>query len=251
MTTWAILPVKPFYLGKSRLHSFLDKEEIYHLNRDLFTSTYRRLEACHEIDKILVITRDEEILKLVDEWGGVALAENTSSSLNLAISQAFAFIQESEESGPVLVIPADLPRMKTEDLDEMLALAKENGNSHFSPRHGQETMSEREKELGSLVVSRPRIMDYFHTENCWKENRFLVIVPDYNQTGTNALYMSRPALIKPMFGRRSFQKHIRQALVKSINLTVWLNNVMQYDLDTHQDLQKYNKINHNLIETIY
>lgn len=113
MTTWAILPVKPFNLGKSRLHSFLDKEEIYQLNRNLFKSTYRRLEACHEIDKILVVTKDEEILKLVDEWGGVGLPENTSSSLNLAITQAFAYIQKSAESGPVLVIPADLPRMKT------------------------------------------------------------------------------------------------------------------------------------------
>jgi 2-phospho-L-lactate guanylyltransferase len=207
MTTWAILPVKPFNLGKSRLHSFLDKEEIYQLNRNLFKSTYRRLEACHEIDKILVVTKDEEILKLVDEWGGVGLPENTSSSLNLAITQAFAYIQKSAESGPVLVIPADLPRMKTEDLDEMFAFPK--------------------------------------------ENQFLVIVPDYNQTGTNALYMSRPALIKPMFGRWSFQKHIRQALRKSINLSVWLNKAVQYDLDTPQDLQKYNKINQYSIETIY
>ncbi len=91
----------------------MDKEEIYQLNRNLFKSTYRRLEACHEIDKILVVTKDEEILKLVDEWGGgVGLPENTSSSLNLAITQAFAYIQKSAESGPVLVIPADLPRMK-------------------------------------------------------------------------------------------------------------------------------------------
>jgi hypothetical protein len=40
-------------------------------------------------------------------------------------------------------------------------------NSHFSLGHGQETISEREKEPGSLVVSRPRSIDCFHTENCW------------------------------------------------------------------------------------
>ena len=149
--------------------------------------------------------KDEEILKLVDEWGGVGLPENVfQPSGNYS---GFCYIQKSAESGPVLVIPADLPRMKTEDLDEMFAFPK--------------------------------------------ENQFLVIVPDYNQTGTNALYMSRPALIKPMFGRWSFQKHIRQALRKSINLSVWLNKAVQYDLDTPQDLQKYNKINQYSIETIY
>lgn len=200
MTNWAILPVKPFNQGKSRLHPFLKSEEVYQLNRDFFTATYRRLRACREIDRILVVTKDEEILNLVSEWGGVGLLENTPSSLNLAISQAFSYIQKSNESGPVLVIPADLPSMRTEDLCEMMmALAR--------------------------------------------TNQFLVVIPDYNQTGTNALYMSKPGLITPMFGRRSFQKHIRQALVKSINLTVWLNDTMQSDLDTLQDLEKYNKIN--------
>ena len=166
MTNWAILPVKPLNQGKSRLHPFLKSEEVYQLNRDFFTTTYRRLRACREIDRILVVTKDEEILNLVSEWGGVGLLENTPSSLNLAISQAFSYIQKSNESGPVLVIPVDLPRMKTEDLDEMLGLAKENGNSHISPGHGLLTMSERVKDLGSLVVSRPRAKYYFYTENC-------------------------------------------------------------------------------------
>lgn len=225
MTNWAILPVKPFNLGKSRLHSFLDKEEIYQLNRNLFTSTYRRLEACHEIDKILVVTKDEEILKLVEEWGGVGLPENTPSSLNLAISQAFAFIHDSGESGPVLVIPADLPGMETEDLIELFALAK--SVKYSEKRDVNRSCYQRSFDNGKRGHN--------------KTSSFLVIVPDYNQTGTNALLMSEAKLITPMFGRRSFQKHIRQALVKSINLTVWLNDAIQTDLDTIQDWKKYNK----------
>ena len=75
------------------------------------------------------------------------------------------------------------------------------------------------------------------------DQNFLVIVPDLHQSGTNALFMSQPGLIKPMFGRRSYQKHIKQALVNSIDLTVWLNKKIQSDLDTPQDLENYNKIN--------
>ena len=231
MTTWAILPVKPFHLGKSRLHPFLTSEEIIQLNRKLFTDTYRCLQACQEIDKILVITKDDAILKLVDEWGGVGLPENTSSSLNLAIAQAFAFIHNSGESGPVLVIPADLPGMKPEDLRGLFALA------------GSDKSSEHNDGSRSFITD---------LENKVRipTSSFLVIVPDYNQTGTNALLMSEAELITPMFGRRSFQKHIRQALVKSINLTVWLNDAMQSDLDTLQDWQKYNKINFYSTEII-
>lgn len=234
MTTWAILPVKPFHLGKSRLHPFLTSEEIIQLNRKLFTDTYRCLQACQEIDKILVIAKDDAILKLVDEWGGVGLPENTSSSLNLAIAQAFAFIHNSGESGPVLVIPADLPGMKPEDLRGLFALA------------GSDKSSEHNDGKHSCIGNSLGLENKEHN----KIYPFLVIVPDYNQTGTNALLMSEAELITPMFGRRSFQKHIRQALVKSINLTVWLNDAMQSDLDTLQDWQKYNKINFYSTEII-
>lgn len=46
---------------------------------------------------------------------------------------------------------------------------RKHSNSHFSLGHGQDTISEREKEPGSLVVSRPRSIDCFHTENCWRK----------------------------------------------------------------------------------
>lgn len=198
MTVWVVLPVKPLSLGKSRLHAYLERDEVPVLNLELFQSTYARLKACSKIDRIMVVSKDEMILEKVQQWGGDALKENSPSSLNKALAQAFAAIKDIDE-GPVLVIPADLPQMETEDLE--------------------------------------RLVNFAQTEN------FLVIIPDYNQTGTNALFMSRPGLIEPRFGRRSFQKHLKQALLKNVNLTVWLNKKMQSDLDTPQDLQNYTKIN--------
>ena len=198
MTTWAVLPVKPLPVGKSRLHACLSPREVYRLNRELLKTTFWRLKNCALIDKILVISRDDEVMALTKEWGGIALAEASPSSLNLAVNQAFGYIQK-QGSGSVLVIPADLPQMGSNDLEEVI-------------------------RLGS-------------------DQNFLVIVPDLHQSGTNALFMSQPGLIKPMFGRRSYQKHIKQALVNSIDLTVWLNKKIQSDLDTPQDLENYNKIN--------
>jgi|LSQX01.1.fsa_nt_gb 2-phospho-L-lactate guanylyltransferase len=198
MTVWAVLPVKPLTAGKSRLHRYLRSDQIIDLNRSLFESTFERILACHVIDRLMVITKDQELLDYTRANGGVALQENTPSSLNKAVSQAFAVIQDNDP-GPVLVVPADLPDMRSEDLAELI----DQGTS----------------------------------------DRFLLIVPDCHQTGTNALFASSPTLIEPRFGRRSFQKHTGQALKKSAEITIWLKKSMQYDLDTFQDLQLYNKIN--------
>ena len=197
MTIWAVLPVKPLAAGKSRLHNYLDPGEIIELNKGLFESTFERIMNCKSIDRLMVVTHDPQLLTYTEANDGVGLLENSPSSLNQAISQAFSVIEE-EDPGPVLVIPADLPKMRSEDLAELI----------------------------SLGIS----------------ERFLVIVPDCHQTGTNALYLSSPTLIRPRFGYRSFQKHTGQALKKTADLTIWLNKPMQYDLDTFQDLHLYNKI---------
>jgi len=50
----------------------------------------------------------------------------------------------------VLYLPQSNPAILILDLDMVL------------------TMSEQEKESGSLVVSQPRTIYYYHTENCWR-----------------------------------------------------------------------------------
>ena len=202
MTSWAVLPVKPLSKGKSRLHGCMKAEEIYSLNRCLFEETYQKLNGSNEIDRILVVSQDEDVLKFTRRLGGVALKENKQSSLNKAVSQALAFILENDP-GMVLIVPADLPWMTVEDLSGLMKL--------------------RQKK------------------------EFMVIVPDQDQRGTNAILLSQPGLLTPKFGRQSFQKHAQQAAIRSVQLVVWLNKNIQRDLDTPQDLIFYNKIKFNPI----
>ena len=68
--------------------------------------------------------------------------------------------------------------------------------------------------------------------------RKLVIVPDHYQSGTNALVMSDPDLIQPRFGSGSFRKHIKQAMDKNAELVVYLNDNIQWDLDTSLELYR-------------
>ncbi len=75
-----------------------------------------------------------------------------------------------------------------------------------------------------------------------KEGNFIAVIPDQKQTGTNAVLISNPGLLKPKFGENSFQKHTKQAQSIGTNLIVWLNKNIQRDLDTPQDFEFYNKI---------
>ncbi len=197
MTTWAVLPVKPYCRGKSRLRECLEADEMIELNRFLFEQTFHKLRASNSLDKVLVVSQDDQALDFARLNGGIALQENAESSLNAAVAQALQFIMTTGP-GRVLILPADLPYMTAEDLEALL------------------TMETAE--------------------------RAMVIVPDTRQLGTNAILLSNANMLKPQFGRRSFQKHIRQATSSGAELIVWLNENIQQDLDTPQDFSFYNKI---------
>ena len=191
MITWAVLPVKRYSVGKSRLRNLFSQAELTELNQNLFESTFTKIQEAPGIDKILVVSREEHALAWCESHGGVALLEDDPSTLNSAITQAQKAIC-SHGNGKIVILPSDLPLMTPKDLGKLISLAD--------------------------------------------GERKLVIVPDHYQTGTNALVMSEPELIEPRFGSGSFRKHTRQALEKNAELVVYLNENIQWDLDTSLEL---------------
>lgn len=193
MITWAILPVKKYSVGKSRLRNLFTDTELSKLNQQLFESTFTKLQETSGIDKILVVSREDHALAFCRTNGGVPLLEDDPSTLNSAISLAQKIILKQGNSR-VMILPSDLPLMASKDLESLLCLAD--------------------------------------------GKRKLVIVPDHLQAGTNALVMSEPQLIEPNFGSGSFRKHTRQALEKNVELIVYLNENIQWDLDTSLELYR-------------
>ncbi len=167
--------------------------ELEELNRELFESTFTKLQETSEIDKILVVSREENALDWCTSHGGIALLEDNPSSLNSAIAKAQMYVGNAG-GGRILILPSDLPLMTPKDLGKLISL------------------SNAEKKL--------------------------VVVPDHYQSGTNALLISEPELIQPCFGFGSFRKHTRQALEKNAELVVYLNENIQWDLDTSLELYR-------------
>jgi len=193
MITWAVLPVKRYSVGKSRLRELFSETGLAELNRQLFESTLTTIQQTPGIDRILVVSREDQALAWCNAHGGVALLEDNSSTLNSAITQAQEFIRQ-QDGGRVVILPSDLPLMTSNDLQYLVGLAD--------------------------------------------GKRKLVIVPDHFQSGTNALMMSEPDLIEPSFGSGSFRKHTRQAMEKNAELVVYLNENIQWDLDTSLELYR-------------
>ncbi|MEN9564010.1 MAG: 2-phospho-L-lactate guanylyltransferase, partial [Chloroflexota bacterium] len=64
MTLWAIVPVKPLRRGKSRLAGTLTEEERAALNQELLERTLKTLSGLKELDKVLVVSRDQHALTI-------------------------------------------------------------------------------------------------------------------------------------------------------------------------------------------
>ncbi len=125
MALWAIVPVKPLRLGKSRLAKVLTQDERTDLNRRLLAHTLDTLKAIPEIDQVLVTSRDTAALALAREHGARTVQENGAPQLNAALARATIVAQNYVTRG-VLVIPADLPLITPEDVQAMLERAKDS-----------------------------------------------------------------------------------------------------------------------------
>jgi 2-phospho-L-lactate guanylyltransferase len=64
----------------------------------------------------------------------------------------------------------------------------------------------------------------------------IVVVPDRQRIGTNALLCSPPRALTPDFGGHSFDRHLARAAAAGVNATVLESSALSLDLDCPEDL---------------
>ena len=152
MTIWAIVPVKPLQRAKSRLAQVLSPEERRTLSRSLFIHTLEVLAASPAIERTLVVSRDTEALSLARGYGARSITEQGSPHLNRALARATQVARSYGVAG-VLVLPADLPLLTAEALDEFVSRAEKPPVVVLAPdRRGQGT--------NALLCSPPGLIEY-------------------------------------------------------------------------------------------
>ncbi len=152
MTLWAIVPIKPMRLGKSRLAGVLADEERAALNRRLLAHTVETLKAVPELEKVLVISRDPAALALARRHGARTVLEDDDSQLNLALARA-TYVARSFNTHGVLVLPADLPFITAADIRRLLEAAHDPPVVAIAP--------DRKREgTNALLISPPGLIQY-------------------------------------------------------------------------------------------
>lgn len=124
MSLWAIVPVKSLIRGKSRLAGVLSDEERAALNRDLLTRTLLCLKSISRIDQVLVISYDPEVLARARDLGATTVQEGKKTNINNALRRATVAAKAYNASRSI-IIPADLPFIKKDELEIFLDQAGE------------------------------------------------------------------------------------------------------------------------------
>jgi len=117
---WAIVPVKPFRLAKSRLAHVLSDAARKDLVQRMLEHTLQILGECRPpLEGTLVVSRDPVALSLARHHAAVPLAETGREGLNAALVQAIHEAERRRAQG-ILIVPADLPRLSADALREVL-----------------------------------------------------------------------------------------------------------------------------------
>lgn len=203
---WAIIPVKAGHESKGRLAHLLSAEERAELIHGFLRRTLALLNQVPAVERTLVVSHDPAVLALAGHYGASTLFEEGVPGLNTAVTQAVG-VARAGQATAALILPADLPFIQIEDVAMMLT-------------------------AGGAVNG------HEHNGGCGRPGR-MVICPDSDNQGTNALLVSLPADFVFQYGPGSFQRHCQEALRLGFSRQVVRSPGLTFDLDTEADWRIY------------
>ncbi|MFN4133839.1 MAG: 2-phospho-L-lactate guanylyltransferase [Candidatus Hadarchaeales archaeon] len=123
MNVWTIIPVKKLENAKSSLRSVIKDEIRRKLVLAMLSDVIRACKGCRRVERTIVVSPDEIVLEFAEKNGALSLKE-PGLELNEAVKLA---IKHAEENGAqdVLILPADLPLLKSTELEQMISMADE------------------------------------------------------------------------------------------------------------------------------
>jgi len=199
--TWAIVPVRGLEVAKSRLGGQLDAEERLDLVTRLLERVIAAACASATLAGTIVVSPDPAALELTERLGATARRQ-TGSGLIAGLDEARAMAEKAGATA-ILVLPADLPAVDGDAIDELLRQIASQG--------------------AGLTPAPAR------------NNGLVGLVTDQHGSGTNALLLSPPSVIDFAFGPGSRVAH-RRAAEDAGATYLELDGALSLDLDTPDDL---------------
>lgn len=194
---WAIIPVKPLNRAKSRLAEVLSPEQRYQFAETMLRHILTILQKVPQISGTIVISRDTKALAIARDFGAKTIQESNPSDLNPALSRATE-VARVWGAGAVLVLPADLPFITSDDVENIAELG-----------------------VNALTV---------------------VLTPDREEDGTNAMLIRPAGLIPFSYGQKSYERHVIAAKLAGADVKVYESDTVSLDIDVPSDLAEYNRL---------
>lgn len=151
MSLWAIVPVKPLKNAKSRLSAVLSPEQRYALAGAMFRHVLSVVTKVPEVSGVLVISRDTKALAIAREMGAKTIQESAISDLNPALMRA-TMIVKSWRVEAVLILPADLPFVRADDIQALIDLGQNDSIVIATDHNGDGT--------NALLVRPPGLIQF-------------------------------------------------------------------------------------------
>jgi len=117
----AIVPVKTFSKAKTRLNLSLDQK--LELCEIMLEEVVGTIFNSKKIDKIIVVSKDEDALKLTKKFGVIDIIDNEESGVNHAVSLADDYLEQNDYEASI-VFPQDIPFLQEEDIEHLLRFQK-------------------------------------------------------------------------------------------------------------------------------
>lgn len=102
---YAIIPVTKFKNAKTRLSPFFTEEEREKLLKAMLHDVTDTLKKY--VDKIIIISRDEDVLNYAKSLNVNTILENENSNLNKALTQAMKYCKGKTKK--IMIVPSDIP----------------------------------------------------------------------------------------------------------------------------------------------
>lgn len=134
---WAIVPVKPFSRAKSRLATVLTPDQRETLAQHMLRQCLHLLVGMHAFAEVLVVSRDSKALKIAHDFHAHTIQETGTPELNSALLRA-SQVANSRGAQGVFVMPADLPLVTVDDIDQILYLGRYNFSVVIMPNQAQD-----------------------------------------------------------------------------------------------------------------
>ncbi|MGW6425097.1 2-phospho-L-lactate guanylyltransferase [Nocardia sp. NPDC055053] len=132
-----VIPVKRLTTAKTRLSSHAPSRRA--AAELLLTHTLQVATTCLEPSQVCVLTADEAVVRRAQAFGVTVLLD-AATDLNSALHAALGELQDSDPEATVVVLVADLPRLRPAELWPALADAVRSGvPCHVADHHGTGT----------------------------------------------------------------------------------------------------------------